>query len=244
MLLRRVSQHLKDQNWTAVVIDFFIVVIGVFVGLQVQEWYADRALRIADGKYMQRLQGEVEELLNIRENVVAPRTRNFENLALANQKLYGNPNASPLTEDECAAIQLSHVFINPTGALPTVDELLASGRLDNLSSPTVKRAIVDYRQTTARAEGVIEAVNAGVLILSRKYPSLISLDGSSTEVYGLIVKSPRPSCDLQAMRNDQGFLNDLADNMSRFEAYYLFVLSEPSERLSDLKSALAVSLRD
>ena len=35
MLLRRVTEHVRDQNWTAVGVDFVIVVIGVFVGIQV-----------------------------------------------------------------------------------------------------------------------------------------------------------------------------------------------------------------
>jgi len=42
MLLRRVSEHLKTQNWMGVLIDFVIVVLGVFVGLQAQEWSSER----------------------------------------------------------------------------------------------------------------------------------------------------------------------------------------------------------
>lgn len=38
MLLRRVTKHVKDQNWFAVCIDFVIVVIGVFIGIQVANW--------------------------------------------------------------------------------------------------------------------------------------------------------------------------------------------------------------
>ncbi|WP_412061308.1 hypothetical protein [Rubrivirga sp. IMCC45206] len=43
MIFRRVLQHVQDQNWTAVGIDFVIVVVGVFLGLQVQEWSTERA---------------------------------------------------------------------------------------------------------------------------------------------------------------------------------------------------------
>lgn len=32
MLLRRVIEHVKAQNWTAVALDFVIVVVGVFIG--------------------------------------------------------------------------------------------------------------------------------------------------------------------------------------------------------------------
>ena len=38
MLLRRITKHVRDQNWFAVSIDFFIVVIGVFIGIQVANW--------------------------------------------------------------------------------------------------------------------------------------------------------------------------------------------------------------
>ena len=44
MLLRRITQHVKDQNWFAVLIDFAIVVFGVFIGIQVANWNAAREL--------------------------------------------------------------------------------------------------------------------------------------------------------------------------------------------------------
>lgn len=31
MLLRRITQHVKDQNWFAVGLDFLIVVVSVFI---------------------------------------------------------------------------------------------------------------------------------------------------------------------------------------------------------------------
>ena len=36
MLLRRITDHVKAQNWTAVALDFFIVVIGGFIRIQVR----------------------------------------------------------------------------------------------------------------------------------------------------------------------------------------------------------------
>ena len=37
-MLHRVIEHFKHQQWTAIGIDFVIVVIGVFVGIQVSNW--------------------------------------------------------------------------------------------------------------------------------------------------------------------------------------------------------------
>ena len=38
MLLRSITKHVRDQNWFAVFLDFVIVVVGVFIGLQVANW--------------------------------------------------------------------------------------------------------------------------------------------------------------------------------------------------------------
>ncbi|XUU61247.1 hypothetical protein ACRAQ6_02955 [Erythrobacter sp. HA6-11] len=43
MILRRITQHVRDQNWTAIAIDFVIVVVGVFLGIQLGNWNAVRA---------------------------------------------------------------------------------------------------------------------------------------------------------------------------------------------------------
>ena len=45
MLLRRISEHVKAQNWTAVALDFLIVVIGVGVALAAGEWMNARAVK-------------------------------------------------------------------------------------------------------------------------------------------------------------------------------------------------------
>ena len=43
MILRRVISHFRNQEWTAIAIDFLIVVLGVFVATQVTNWNAERA---------------------------------------------------------------------------------------------------------------------------------------------------------------------------------------------------------
>ncbi len=45
MILRRITEHVKAQNWTAVALDFVIVVFGVFIGIQVANWNDARANR-------------------------------------------------------------------------------------------------------------------------------------------------------------------------------------------------------
>jgi hypothetical protein len=45
MILRRLSQSLKEQNWMAIVIEFILLVSGVFLGIQVANWNEARVER-------------------------------------------------------------------------------------------------------------------------------------------------------------------------------------------------------
>lgn len=55
MFLRRIVEHLKTQNWTAVGIELLIVIIGVFIGAQASNWNEARKVRAGEREYLQRL---------------------------------------------------------------------------------------------------------------------------------------------------------------------------------------------
>jgi hypothetical protein len=55
MLLRSITRHVSDQNWVAVFIDFVIVVVGVFIGLQVSNWNDARLLDLRSRGLYERL---------------------------------------------------------------------------------------------------------------------------------------------------------------------------------------------
>ena len=55
MLLRSITSHVKEQNWTAIFIDFFIVVVGVFVGIQVSNLNESRTDQHRARSYLERI---------------------------------------------------------------------------------------------------------------------------------------------------------------------------------------------
>lgn len=59
MFFRRIVQHLRKQEWTAIAIDFLIVVLGVFVATQVTEWNNTRLERAEYGRAVERLEAEI-----------------------------------------------------------------------------------------------------------------------------------------------------------------------------------------
>ena len=64
MILSRVIEHVKKQHWTAVFLDFVIVVMGVFIGIQLGNWNEARAdkrdYRQALERYRQELVANLE----------------------------------------------------------------------------------------------------------------------------------------------------------------------------------------
>ncbi|NNE40415.1 MAG: hypothetical protein HKN14_05795 [Marinicaulis sp.] len=61
MLLRRITEHIKTQNWTAVFLDFVIVVVGVFIGIQVANWNDARGDRTTELQYLSDLRRNLVE---------------------------------------------------------------------------------------------------------------------------------------------------------------------------------------
>ena len=46
MRLRSISKNLKEQNWFAVILDFLIVVLGVFLGVQMGNWMSTDQINV------------------------------------------------------------------------------------------------------------------------------------------------------------------------------------------------------
>ena len=59
MILRRITEHVKAQNWFAVFLDFIIVVVGVFIGIQVANWNDARGFAERERILIQELREEV-----------------------------------------------------------------------------------------------------------------------------------------------------------------------------------------
>ncbi|MBL0164128.1 MAG: hypothetical protein IPP82_10975 [Xanthomonadales bacterium] len=60
MILRRLTANLKQQNWTAIVIEFVLLVAGVFLGMQAANWNEQRAEDIKAQAYLERIRGNLE----------------------------------------------------------------------------------------------------------------------------------------------------------------------------------------
>ncbi len=78
MILRRIIAHFRKQEWTAIGIDFVIVVIGVFVGIQLGNWNEARAMRAQESAYLAQLRDEIVENDRMLEHLATYTDRSVE----------------------------------------------------------------------------------------------------------------------------------------------------------------------
>jgi len=70
LLFRSISKHVNDQNWFAVALDFFIVVAGVFIGIQLGNWNEMRGNKQATISALERLSGEISVNMDTADGVI------------------------------------------------------------------------------------------------------------------------------------------------------------------------------
>ena len=148
MLLRRVAHHIKDQNWFAVAIDFAIVVLGVFIGIQVSNWNTDRANRALAEDYLARLVVDIEieaQLWDKAQDYFGV-ARKYGESALAD---FDRPVDDLDINFLIALYQASQVwFVAPNRA--TFDELQSTGRIVFIEDPALRTTLSQHYLRSAQ----------------------------------------------------------------------------------------------
>ena len=91
MILRRLSQSLKEQNWTAIVIEFVLLVLGVFLGIQVANWNESRKDSIQEAAYLHNLAEDIRSDINEIDETIAVSRWRMSVLAALIVKSTGEP---------------------------------------------------------------------------------------------------------------------------------------------------------
>jgi hypothetical protein len=140
MLLRRVREHVVAHNWFAVAIDFAVVVLGIFIGVQASLWVQDRQDHETERRYLERLLGDTDANVRALEQGIAVNDRRAATLAsLAAALENGGPAPSPAALSDV----MCRWFIQPAVNVHrgTYAELISSGRLALLRDEDLRRRL-------------------------------------------------------------------------------------------------------
>ena len=146
MILRRIREHVTHHNWFAVAVDFVIVVLGVFVGIQASNWNQARTDRQQARQYRAMLQSDLDANL---ENL-ATRARYYRwvrSEALATLGELGRPSGA--LDDQFLVHAYQATQIQPWALKRnTYDEILSVGAMAKLGDPLLRDKIANYYVTS------------------------------------------------------------------------------------------------
>lgn len=147
MIFRRLAQHLREQNWTAIAIEFVLLVLGVFLGIQVANWNQSLADERLGRAYAQRLTADLERDLATRRELVAYYAAVLESVERTDA-LLADPQSDPkmLVVDAYRASEIN--YRAPSRA--TWDEVVASGNAGLLPREMAAAAADYFAIDTAR----------------------------------------------------------------------------------------------
>lgn len=187
MLLRRISKHVKDQNWFAVFIDFCIVVVGVFIGLQVANWNDAQAERVEERKIVLQLIAEAGET-DVR--IDANKAHDTERLSAA-IRAHTALKADSLNEDDKAQLHQDLMALGPWQGVDFVtaslNRLIDADRLSLISDPELQLSIPRHRENVNVATLVYQ--NLGQMNLDHIMVLYDRLDFSMKDGERVIVSS-------------------------------------------------------
>ena len=156
MVVRRIREHVATHNWFAVAVDVVIVVLGVFLGTQVNNWNERRLEDERAKTYRARLITELDFDARQYAWQVAyyRRAREYGLQALAG--LDGSAQVSD-RDFVIAAYQLTQTDTTQTKT-GVFDEITASGMVDNLGDDEVQQLASDFYISVEVAQRSNEAI--------------------------------------------------------------------------------------
>ena len=209
MILSRIIHHLKTQNWTAVALEFVIVVAGVVIGFQVTAWNGEQTARADEARLLSQLyddvQGEIERKQSWIDDLIQKNAR----LVTAIELIQNPEGGEIMTEDQCNAAWESHIIIPYPSQLPTLDEIMAIGGLSSLRDTRLRSALLTYRSQMEEMRELQVAIRNDLTTIVDDFADEMPrrLDRASNSIGA--------DCQLDLMRDSQVLQNRLISNYGR-----------------------------
>jgi hypothetical protein len=157
MILRRFSEALKQQNWSAIAIEFVLLVLGVFLGIQVANWNEARLEERRARGFLERLSGDLDQELASIDKRVAYVGRSIAYGEAALEWVESGTFA------DGSAWQTVLAFVQASRILPyspvdsTYQEMRSAGELGLVRDASLRTALTEYfvSGTYARADYIL-----------------------------------------------------------------------------------------
>lgn len=221
MIIKRIADAFRRQDWFTVSLEITIVMIGIFLGLQVNSWNQSRIDRADEAVFLQALYQDVLELERNSNQLIELRIEGLEAIGNASDILFGKVEWRELTAFECDAISTSHSPGIIATSLPSWTSLRDAGRTNIVRDVELRRGLATLtqkRESLDRIMGVAELQGYDLLSM---HPDLFKAEPIKTELKDAperIYYTSKTTCDAEAFSQNRAAMNALSGNMNRYSS--------------------------
>jgi len=157
MILRYLADAIRGQKWFTVLIELAVVVVGIFLGLQIDDWNERRKENSLERGYIERLEAEVDANIAVYQTAIqraAETDRTYRDyFDYLHDPAVALPGESELLAVLCRVGIQSRLRFDNT----VYDELVSTGRLDIIRYIELTRSLKTYWTVqVSRAEGTAQ----------------------------------------------------------------------------------------
>lgn len=148
MILRRITLHVKDQNWFAVFLDFFIVVVGILIAFQITNWNERQVSKHQAQRLLATLNTDLQAM---RKHVDDLKNRSYQN-SLSLHALLTQLENGEIVEKQTVDNTINNannMYLIPEPPL-SLQEMMTSGKLDLLESATLRASLREFFSRSSR----------------------------------------------------------------------------------------------
>lgn len=146
MILRKFMKHVTDQNWFAVGLDVIVVIVGIFLGLQVQAWYEEQAERILEREYLVRIHDDIAQSINRNEGAYKDLMRGRNYTAVILESLTSCYIADGDRDAFASGIYILGKYPPPFLMRSTLTELESTGRFQIIQNLALRTVLSEHSQ--------------------------------------------------------------------------------------------------
>lgn len=152
MILRRFSANIRRQDWFALLLDLLIVVVGIYLGLQVDAWNSARQDRVTEREYLERLLADMEESVAEQKQTIADAESSVTAMDYVIDLLSAG-SIDDFDDQKVMAGVNSLGFVAPLSTnVVTLRELQSTGSISLIMDVTVRESIGQFELSLAEAE--------------------------------------------------------------------------------------------
>ena len=144
MIIQRFTEAIRSQNWANAFIEFIIVVLGIFVGLQANNWNESRLDRKQEHESLERLLGEAESAVAFIDRQIAVFSSVIDSQRVLLELVASNGEVPENTEVAEQGFRSLTFYPAMAPARSAYDELTATGGIQLIRSRVVRDAIALY----------------------------------------------------------------------------------------------------